>query len=89
MKQVEDSGLEIVVGGRSMGAALAVFAALDLARLYPGRVRVSYNMGCPRVGNKQFADWASKQLAFFRLVHWDDIVPHLPPRNLDYWHLSR
>ncbi|XP_051912743.1 uncharacterized protein LOC127595089 [Hippocampus zosterae] len=89
VQQAVSAGKEVVVGGRSMGAALAVFAVLDLARTFPEHVRVSYNMGCPRLGNQQFADWASKQLQIYRLVHWNDIVPHLPPRTLNYRHISR
>ena len=41
-----------------------------------------YSFGEPRIGNKYFAefwgDWVPNGL---RIVHADDLVPHLPPRG--------
>lgn len=44
--------MPIVVGGRSMGAALSTLAVLDLKLLYGDKITPYYNMGSPRVGNR-------------------------------------
>ena len=37
-------------------------------------------MGCPRVGNKNFAHFFDGIVpTSYRVVHYEDIVPHLPP----------
>ena len=73
---------KILVTGHSLGAALATFAALDIKEtLNPQRTLRLYNFGSPRTGNQLFADHVMTVLpegTFFRVVHSNDIVPHLP-----------
>ncbi|VDM81202.1 unnamed protein product, partial [Strongylus vulgaris] len=44
--------------------------------------------GQPRTGNKDFSAAHDKQMAYsFRVTHSRDIVPHVPPENLEgYYH---
>ncbi|KJE98200.1 lipase [Capsaspora owczarzaki ATCC 30864] len=68
------------VTGHSLGAAQAVFAAIQLAVDYGHNV-VMYNMGEPRVGNKAFSQYFGIHVPnTYRIVHYNDIVPHLPPQ---------
>lgn len=62
--------------GHSLGGALATLAGLYFAG--PG-VSV-YTFGAPRVGNAAFRRLYQSQLGAhtFRIVHADDIVPHIP-----------
>ncbi|KAL6072124.1 Phospholipase A(1) DAD1, chloroplastic [Balamuthia mandrillaris] len=75
----------ILVTGHSLGGALATLCAVDLVAYGvvtdPSRVSL-YTFGAPRVGNKEFAAWALTGLNLFdtwRVVHGDDLVPHVPP----------
>ncbi|KAL4461570.1 hypothetical protein ABPG74_016194 [Tetrahymena malaccensis] len=78
----------IVITGHSMGAAVAIFAALELKNYV--HVDYIYNFGQPRVGNKAFAEYIMNQLPQIkRVVHDKDIVPHLPPRFLGFHHESQ
>jgi hypothetical protein len=77
----------LTVGGHSLGAAITTFAALELAPHYTVEV---YNFGSPRVGNGPFVAHFEKLVSTrFRVTHWRDIVPHLPPTLFDFRHLSR
>ena len=67
--------------GHSLGGALTVHAAADL--ILTGLVdgsRVSiFTYGQPRVGNSKFnVAWSNKVKEIYRLVHFRDIVSHLP-----------
>jgi predicted lipase len=79
------SNYRVIVTGHSLGGALASLAAASL--IYQKTVSADrltlYTFGMPRTGNKQFAlihdilvndSW--------RVVHYRDIVSHLPSRNL-------
>lgn len=86
----------LVLGGGSLGAALAnlAFAELRPDPRYGGAVRAVYNSGQPRVGNRAYADYvdglagASAAAAgiFHRTTHADDGVPQLPPVELGFRH---
>ncbi|GAA5810992.1 hypothetical protein MFLAVUS_004421 [Mucor flavus] len=80
----------IVISGHSLGGAQALLAGLNL---YQRDERVTidnlkiYTVGCPRVGNPEFAHYVnSTSIPFFRSVGRRDIVPHLPPQILGYLH---
>ena len=46
-----------------------------------------YNFGQPRIGNKEFSKFMNKQqINYWRFTHNKDIVPHLPPIHMDYYH---
>lgn len=60
--------------GHSLGGAMATLAAY----IYPD-VQGLVTIGSPRVGNKDFAD--SFKVPYWRIIHNDDIVSYLPPKN--------
>ena len=61
-------------------------------------VRYLYTFGSPRVGNDEFTDFFNNGTFFnptpvnttvFRVTHWMDPVPHLPPKGfLGYEHTA-
>lgn len=79
----------IVVTGHSLGAAVSIFAALDIAnQISPSGVTV-YNFGQPRVGDPAFAGYAASVLPLhkqFRVTHSRDPVPHLPLEIMGFLH---
>ena len=76
----------IYVTGHSLGGALAVVAALDLKSTF-SNVNKLYTFGQPRVGNAAFAAYTASQMPdAFRVIHYADIVPHVPPSNMNYKH---
>jgi len=76
---------QVWVTGHSLGGALAALCALDLRATHLKDREVGlYTFGEPRVGNPEFSDFFSEKLpTAYRLVHQDDIVPHLPPYGRD------
>jgi hypothetical protein len=78
-----------MVTGFSLGSALAVFGALDLKQIF-NHVDEFYSFGQPRVGNEIFAGYFTQQIStHFRVIHYADIVPHLPPQTpLPYSHFA-
>ena len=78
----------VLVTGHSLGAAMAVFAAVDIK--YKGyNVAAEYTFGQPRVGDSTFATAYDTSLGpdvSYRVVHYRDIVPHLPPEIAGFHH---
>lgn len=78
----------IYVTGHGLGGAFAILAAVDIKQLYQNADAV-YTFGQPRVGNTQFANYYSKQLPeTYRVIHYADIIPHLPAVQAGYTHSS-
>ena len=76
----------VVVTGHSSGAAMAVFAALDLERNnFPLSL---YTFGSPRVGNSQFARYANSKISnqHWRVTYKNDPVAQLPLGSMGYLH---
>ncbi len=72
----------IAVTGHSLGGALAVLAAADLAQRTGLSVRM-VNFGAPRVGDPVFAAWYVGAVGdSWRVVNVHDPVPDLPPREV-------
>ncbi len=70
--------------GHSLGGALALLTQLDLIK--DGFEVTMYNFGQPRVGDKKFAAFAySKAPSSYRVVHYQDPVPHLPNDTFPLW----
>jgi pimeloyl-ACP methyl ester carboxylesterase len=72
----------ITVIGHSLGGALAAITSLRLAKLgFP--VTGVYTFEAPRVGDEEFAQYATVLLGdrFLRFENENDVVPHLPPRK--------
>mmetsp|Transcript_23953 Transcript_23953/g.45043 ORF Transcript_23953/g.45043 Transcript_23953/m.45043 type:complete len:295 (+) Transcript_23953:22-906(+) len=70
------------VTGHSLGAILAVFASLDLTLNGGIKVDNLITFGQPRGGDSAFASFVMSNLEEYRLVHFQDPVPHLPPKDL-------
>ncbi|KAI8058758.1 Alpha/Beta hydrolase protein [Thamnidium elegans] len=86
----ENPDYNIVISGHSLGGAQALLAGLNLyqrdERVTADNLKI-YTVGCPRVGNPEFAHYVnSTGIPFFRSVGRRDIVPHLPPQALGYLH---
>lgn len=85
----------IISTGHSLGAALAGLFILDLALVYNHtRQPSSITTGCitfgmPRTGNRAWAHAFNQFVGYnFRVVHYKDIVPHLPPLTPEgFWHV--
>ncbi|KAG8347147.1 putative Lipase (class 3) [Trypanosoma vivax] len=91
-------GRSLLVTGHSLGGALALFTAIDLALFFGGGARPHgtkiflYTFGKPRVGNSAFVSWVHSVFRAnghesYRITHKADIVPHLPPRSLFFKHV--
>ncbi|KAI8805412.1 Alpha/Beta hydrolase protein [Cladochytrium replicatum] len=88
---------ELTLTGHSLGGALATHAALDLliTKYVPqladaSKIRL-FSQGEPRMANPAGSAWISKQgwAGSYRLVNYDDIVPHLPPSWFNFRHHTR
>ena len=45
------------------------------------------NYGCPRVGNQNFAHYVDTTIStYYRVVHYKDPIPHLPLKDMGFWH---
>ncbi|DBA04956.1 TPA: hypothetical protein N0F65_006958 [Lagenidium giganteum] len=74
----ENPGITVYVTGHSMGGALAVLAAYDLAANFSIKVHM-YNFGGPRVGNPSFGRHYDRIVpSSYRVVMDGDIVPGVP-----------
>ncbi len=80
----------VIVGGHSLGGALATLCALDLQYEF-STIKVScVTLGSPRVGNFWFAKSYNKRVPkTVRIVHGNDIVTRLPPAWLFYKHVGK
>jgi hypothetical protein len=71
---------EILVAGHSLGGAVGALLALRIATEFKNLTLDFYSFGEPRVGDvafsKMFDHWVPSS---WRVVHFDDIVPHIPP----------
>lgn len=83
-------GKPVFVTGHSLGGALAVLAAQDLAR-NGASVKAVYTFGMPRPGDPAFAAAYDLRLGqiTYRLAHGDDIVPTIAPSFLGFRHVGR
>lgn len=86
---------KIFITGHSLGAALAELCALDLQEdplpVMPSGGVQCLTFGTPRVGNQAFSSYYESfypQWTSIRVVHWRDLVAHLPPRKWG-WELTR
>jgi predicted lipase len=70
---------------------MATHAAVEIHAIYGSNINIiHYTFGSPRVGNNKFSQFFSTIIGnSFRVVHYRDIVPHLPPKDLGFHHISR
>ncbi|KID66382.1 feruloylesterase, partial [Metarhizium hybridum] len=86
-------GYSVTIVGHSLGGALAELAFGSL-KPKPLNVTQVITYGAPRVGNAGFANYLDKLAGAsnsnagiaYRVTHYDDIVPHLPPFFLGFTH---
>jgi hypothetical protein len=81
----------LLITGHSLGAALATFAAVDIKeQLSPSQKIYFYTFGSPRTGNQAFSDHIMSLYPsgseYYRVVHAQDIVPHLPMTQFGFNH---
>jgi hypothetical protein len=79
---------DIVNTGHSLGAAVSTLSSVEVKMNVTASAKVyNWNLGSPRVGNKKFADWYLDEAGIVhsqRVVHYKDIVPHLPPADIPF-----
>jgi triacylglycerol lipase len=87
------AGKKLFLTGHSLGGALSHLTAKTFAEAGAPGVEAVYTIGCPRVGDAEFAAAYDRRLGArtFRLVHGEDIVPSVPPENfgLGFRHVGR
>ena len=77
---------KIYVTGHGLGGTFATFAAIDINELYQNTDAV-YVFGSCRVGNQAFANYYTKNIPeSYRIIHYADVVPHLPIATAGYAH---
>jgi len=71
-----------------LGAALSIIAALEIKVNYGNQYQVeAHNFGQPRVGDVNLAQFMKTKLnGIFRVVHYQDLVAHVPFEWTKYAH---
>ncbi|KAF2738367.1 alpha/beta-hydrolase [Polyplosphaeria fusca] len=78
---------ELVATGHSLGGAIATLAAAQLRN--DGYNTTLYTFGAPRVASATLSSYITKQAGGnYRITHWNDPVPRLPPLWMNYVHIS-
>jgi len=68
--------------GHSLGAALTTLAGADaiMQGIVSASNTVMYTYGSPRVGNWAYSSYVDSLFGgIYRVVHYQDLVPHVPP----------
>lgn len=80
----------IRITGHSLGAALAVLAAMAIATSgTPFRTLEVFTTGSPRVGSRKWADYYHQQpITTWRIANRKDLVTKIPPEILGYRHVG-
>ncbi|KAI9296403.1 alpha/beta-hydrolase, partial [Neoconidiobolus thromboides FSU 785] len=87
----QDQGYTLIFTGHSLGGAIAGLSAVKAyykLNLPKERIKV-FTFGQPRLGNKEYASYVNQLgLTYYRMVNYNDPVPHAPPRLFGYFHHS-
>jgi hypothetical protein len=79
----------VKVTGHSLGAALAQLTSMDLVKDGITVTNV-YTFGQPRTGDQAYCSFVgARGPATWRVVHDKDVVPHLPSRDMGFYHVCR
>jgi len=79
---------DVSLTGHSLGAALAIIAAKDLAQTYT--ITSMYNFGSPRAGDSTFASAYDKQFSdHWRVTHSRDPIPHAYFEKNGFFHIGQ
>ncbi|KAF2273726.1 alpha/beta-hydrolase [Westerdykella ornata] len=78
----------LVTVGHSLGGAVASLAAAQLRN--EGYNVDFFSFGAPKVGGTKLSDYISNQSGGnnYRVTHWNDPIPRLPPQVMGYVHIS-
>ncbi len=89
LEEVSEDIHFIKITGHSLGAALAVLCAADLQYNRPDADIEVIVFGCPRVGNKAFAQDYNKRVdKTVRVENGNDIVTKVPPALFGFRHVG-
>ncbi|TID19955.1 gb [Venturia nashicola] len=81
---------KLIVTGHSLGGAIATLAAAEMRS--SGTPVDLYTYGAPRVGNQKLADYIQRPKEKlgenFRVTHYNDPVPRLPPPAMGFAHYT-
>ncbi|KAF2476422.1 alpha/beta-hydrolase [Lindgomyces ingoldianus] len=78
---------KIVATGHSLGGAIASLAAAQLRN--SGYTVALYTFGSPRIASPKLSDYITNQPGGnYRITHWNDPVPRLPPISFNFVHIS-
>ncbi|OWZ05424.1 Lipase [Phytophthora megakarya] len=79
----------VMVAGHSLGGAVAAICAFELEYIEKIPVHSLYTFGKPRVGNTNFSGrLRNASMEVYRVTHFQDAVPHLPPTWTGFEHTS-
>lgn len=79
------AGRHLIVTGHSLGGGVAAVALADCVARYAGTCKslVSYSFASPRCGDPDYCvALAQADVAAFRIVNTEDLVPDVPPAAL-------
>lgn len=78
---------QLRVTGHSLGGAIAALAAASLRN--DNYTVAMYTFGSPRIGGTKISEYITQQPGGnYRVTHWNDPVPKLPPIAVGYVHIS-
>ncbi|KAG2523243.1 hypothetical protein JM18_005847 [Phytophthora kernoviae] len=81
---------KLLVSGHSLGGAVAAICAFELEYIQNMSVQALYTFGKPRVGNTNFSGrLRNASMEVYRLTHFNDAVPHLPPTWTGFEHTTQ
>lgn len=88
VKSALSSGYRLIVTGHSLGGGIAAVATTSFIGQGMA-VAETYTFGEPRNGDAQWAKYVSQQIPdanYYRVTHFNDGVPQIPPTILGYVH---
>lgn len=78
---------QVVTTGHSLGGAIATLAAADMRS--SGYAVKLYTFGAPRVSSSELANYITSQSGGnYRVTHYNDPVPNIPPIIMNFAHVS-
>jgi hypothetical protein len=85
LKLLKENRKPVVIGGHSLGGAMAVLAAIEISKIADCYV---VTFGQPKLGDLRFAEYYEQKLNYIRIVIDRDMIPKLPPSLFGYCHFG-